>query len=328
MKQNIIGFLAIALLVQLWSCQTNEASNEPPTLVQSVDTSLQEELKSNPVLKPTTLVKQRAQLPVLLIQNCGVLLPISCNLSEGIDVPGAKKWVNDFFSSDTLVALSATGLMPLSLDSIYCMRGECGGSQIAFHLPENLCFGLVMSQKDYQQKGPFHFLAKINDKGELIQQMQSELQRDSLNTALKNEMKRVQRVPSLSDCSHQFYSDSAHHFIVQRSLFNYDKKLNDTVEHPPIQEMIFEVQRSLIWQDSLWIVRPWEVLESEWGSWLAETLVYAAKSDTLLTVQYDTEGICCPSLSTLRVTAAKISADSSLVLWEETFEAGLGQPCD
>ena len=185
-----------------------------------------------------------------------------------------------------------------------------------------------MGKQAYHQYGPFRFLSRWRDPAFKDSVLTSKLQLDSVQEMLLVELKRVKKVPRVSDCSYRYFVDSSHQYLLQGVSFGYEYEMNDTMEHPPIEQMSYQAQRRLVKIDSNWIVGPWLSLHTDWGDWLPETIAYALSGDTLINIQLSAQGICCPSLSNLRVTAQKIAPDTILTLWSESYDAGLGQPCD
>ena len=330
MKKYLL--VAIGTLIFLTGCNSSDLSSQDE-MNQTDSLKTKDSIPKIAPKKTYPKVKKEEQAespyPILLIQNCAALIPYSCFLEDGINQDSIKSELQSYFKQDSLISIGAGGVIKQGIGEIFCMHGECNGNQLAIELRKRECFGVLMGEKTISALGTFHYVKRI-EKEKLATSLLPLLQLDSLNKVIQKRMNELSKLTRASNCNHRFYIDDSMKFVVQRAFFEHVQKGTNSEDDFYYQGETYQTEysRTLLYKDGKWIKFPWVVTSEPWGFWQREAIAYSLKGDSLSRVLYQSQGICCPSESTLELEIAKVSGDSLLVLESFKQEAGLGQPCD
>lgn len=336
-RNLLISKAYIWLIVLAFSSCLDNKEESLTSASQEFNDSLEVVVESLEVKEPEHFKKLTNQsvetvsnYPILLIQNCGALLPKKCELDVVINSDSVLQSVGNYFKNDSLISVGSKGILRQKLKEVFCMSGECHGNQLALKLKQEECFGVLMSVATYDALGPFTYVKRNKVENLIDTGLLRKLQLDSVKQFLQGKMYERSQFKRASSCNSRIFTNPTSTFVVQKAFFEYLEEGENFAEDAYYEGDRFqsEYSRLLVKKEDKWISLPWTVSTEPYGYWQPDVVAVSLKGDTLSQILYQSEGICCPSKSSLTLTTSVLSKDSLIhkVLFETS--AGLGQPCD
>lgn len=290
----MIRFTCITLLViTCLGCSEDKPEEnqiyEPIT--QELDTAIN--IDSIVIPQDTTLIDSVItpswDLPIMVIEACGVLWDKECYPDSNYSASYIDS-VYQYLNSDSLISIGTKGVQPQELDSVFCIRGECGGSQLALATSNPECFGVLVGKE---------FL-KNSNYTPIIQSL----------TSINPEEHEWQRDTNYYGYAHFHTADTSITLEMRSQGFE--------------QENGWPIYTSIEWKlngtsDS----EKWNSLEMSTTNFPTPMGVIQNENSKRI-LWWQGEGICCPSSSSTWVT----QIDSTGFTDGKRWKGGLGQPCD
>ena len=251
------------------------------------------------ILQDETLKEESVEeFPLLVIENCGALWPLECIPSTFHDSLNIVLKAKAFFGNDSLISLGVKGVLKQNFLESYCMRGECGGSQVALKLSNNECFGVLTTEKLLSENDSFKFMDEIS-------------------------VNHFRDITGIVDTSSTFieqliFVDSLQSIIIQVGGYGF------------IHENQWPIFNKISWRiihldHGEWIENNWNRIDASSTNLIKPIGVFSSINNKKI-IWYHGEGICCPSKSRAWITT--IDNEGQTLKDGKIYQGGFGQPCD
>ena len=137
------------IIIFLFSCDNNTTKpNEQKSSTQHItSTKPTDSGEISNTLTDTLTEEKNKDYPLLVIENCAALWPIACTPETFQNKEQILKKASAFLNNDSLISLGSNGVLNQEILNSFCMKGECGGNQVALELLRKECFGILASKK-------------------------------------------------------------------------------------------------------------------------------------------------------------------------------------
>lgn len=312
--------LLMLCLLCLLTCQTKENTEQlsdsesgEKHLAPTTDT-IQPYLDSSGVIADRLIAKDSTKVteesntteldfPLLVIENCGALWRKECQLDSAIKYHEIVALAQEFYAKEPLVSIGTKGVIAQEIRQAYCMRGECGGHQVALALSAKECLGVLAPARIISELGDFKPLIPIEGIG------------------LTAPMGLPKADSSFLESIHYVDADTSFGFQLAGKGYIQEN------QWPMFKDTYLRIiaKKAGVWTS----VSSWQSIDLKNVTTLVRPIAFTLKENSCHLIWWARGGICCPSASQTWLSKIEMIDDAKLRIENgEKYLGGFGQPCD
>ncbi|MFH2094775.1 MAG: hypothetical protein ABIJ16_03665 [Bacteroidota bacterium] len=293
MKRLLMLFIPVLVLFS--TCNNPGNGNETGAMTDT--NTLPNNLSVHRV--PDTIPETEPGVPMLLIENCGVLWNEQCFPDSFAGGKHYRKMAEEFMGTNRMISIGHRGIKKQQFADVYCMNGECGLSQVAFHLTDEEALGVLLPESYIRNDDRIILMKRLDYKGF-----------DTLS----------------------YWPDKKEGFLDQNSYIG-DEYIIETGGIGEIQENDWPYYDEIKWrmiipENGNMKTSTWELTNFQ-STNLPEPVAIILNDSLLQIIWVHREGICCPSASFGWIAKKPFKGEGSQGFVNgPDMPGGLGQPCD